>query len=356
MSCSAQGKYNKDATITGTLSNAENQNLVLERLSSVSATFIDSTRVNDKGLFSFDLKVEQPGFYRISIDKRNFLNIILDKAEKVHIKSNAENLGKDYDVTGSKETTRLLTLNKELSRFYVWSDSLQRQAKTVQQSGDMNAFMALQQQFQQGNMQHKNFIYQFIDENPGSIAALATVQKLDPEQDIAYFKKIANGLNQSMPGSDYATSFNDQVSKMSVVGVGMEAPDITLNDLNDKPLSLSSLRGKVVLLDFWASWCRPCRAENPNVVKMYNKYKDKGFEILGVSLDTKKGAWQNAIQQDGLTWLHISDLKGWKSSVVPQYKVQGIPYTVLIDKDGKIIAKKLRGAQLERKLQEVLGG
>lgn len=134
---------------------------------------------------------------------------------------------------------------------------------------------------------------------------------------------------------------------------GAEAPDFRLPDPNGKMVALSDLRGKVVLVDFWASWCGPCRMENPNVVKMYAKYKDKGFEILGVSLDKEKGAWLQAIQQDGLTWKHVSDLKYWQSEAARLYNVTGIPMTFLIGKDGKILAKNLRGPALENKLKEL---
>jgi peroxiredoxin len=132
------------------------------------------------------------------------------------------------------------------------------------------------------------------------------------------------------------------------------APEIALPDLNGKTVSLSSFKGKYVLVDFWASWCGPCRAENPNVVEAYNKFKDKNFTILGVSLDQDKAAWQQAIAKDNLTWTHISDLKQWESTVVPAYGIEGIPFNVLLDPDGKIIASNLRGGALESKLAEVL--
>ena len=125
-------------------------------------------------------------------------------------------------------------------------------------------------------------------------------------------------------------------------------------DVNGKPVSLNSFRGKYVLVDFWASWCGPCREENPNVVAAYNKFKNKNFTILGVSLDKEKSAWLKAIKDDGLTWNHISDLKFWNSIAVPLYKIEGIPYNVLVDPQGKIIAKELRGPDLENKLAEVL--
>jgi len=137
--------------------------------------------------------------------------------------------------------------------------------------------------------------------------------------------------------------------------IGKVAPDFTLNDTKGNPVSLSSLRGKVVLLDFWASWCGPCRRENPNVKKLYEKYKNKGFEVMGVSLDRKRAGWLSAIEKDELPWIHVSDVKGWQCAPAQLYKVRSIPATFLLDKDGKIIAKGLRGPMLEQKLKEIFG-
>jgi peroxiredoxin len=137
------------------------------------------------------------------------------------------------------------------------------------------------------------------------------------------------------------------------VEIGEMAPDIDLPQPNGTNLKLSSLRGKVVLIDFWASWCGPCRAEFPNVKKVYAKYKDKGFEIYGVSLDKDKSSWVNSISSLGLDWKHVSDLKYWSCAPAKVYKVTGIPATVLIDKNGKVIAKNLRGEELEKKLEEL---
>jgi peroxiredoxin len=153
----------------------------------------------------------------------------------------------------------------------------------------------------------------------------------------------------------FAAAVNGQVSKMSAMRTGAEAPEIAQPDPNGKIVKLSDMRGKVVMIDFWASWCRPCRMENPNVVKAYNKYKSAGFEILGVSLDKEKEKWEDAIKVDGLTWKHVSDLQGWSSQPAALYSVTSIPATVLLDKDGKIIARNLRGPALEEKLKELFG-
>jgi len=140
----------------------------------------------------------------------------------------------------------------------------------------------------------------------------------------------------------------------TTAAVGDMAPELTMNDVDDKPFSLSQLRGKYVLVDFWASWCAPCRDENPNVVAAYNQFKDKNFTVLGVSLDKDKNAWINAIKEDKLNWQHISDLKYWSSGAVPLYGFDGIPYNVLVDPQGKIIATGLRESALQNILAEVL--
>ncbi len=153
-----------------------------------------------------------------------------------------------------------------------------------------------------------------------------------------------------------AGRLENELRRKQQLMVGGEAPDFSGQSPDGETIALSDLRGKVVLIDFWASWCGPCRRENPNVVKMYDKYKDKGFEILGVSLDSSKDRWIGAIEQDGLTWPHISDLKKWQSEYASLYGVRSIPHTVLLNAEGKIIARGLRGVMLENKVAELLGG
>jgi peroxiredoxin len=157
------------------------------------------------------------------------------------------------------------------------------------------------------------------------------------------------------PANAFIDRLKERRDILATTAVGQPAPDFSQAQADGTPFSLSSLKGKLVLIDFWASWCGPCRRENPNVVAVYNKYHDKGFEILGVSLDDNRDAWLKAIEDDGLVWNHVSDLKGWGNVVAEQYGVKSIPHTVLVGTDGVIIAKNLRGEALEAKIAEVLG-
>lgn len=164
---------------------------------------------------------------------------------------------------------------------------------------------------------------------------------------------IILGLKQSYDQQLAQMTEQDRQDKQND-WVGKPAPDLSLPDINGRAVSLSSFKGKFLLVDFWASWCGPCRAENPNVVKAYNEFKGKNFTILGVSLDKEKNAWQEAIRADGLAWTHVSDLKYWNSKAVETFKFNGIPFNLLIDPQGKVIAEGLRGDELENKLKEVL--
>jgi peroxiredoxin len=197
----------------------------------------------------------------------------------------------------------------------------------------------------------------FIKNNPNNYFSLYVLGALGPSPDFIELDALYTGLGQQLKDTEVGKILRHQIDALKPTSVGAIAPDFTQNDVNDNPVSLSSFRGKYVLIDFWASWCGPCRQENPNVVKAYNQYKNKNFTIIGVSLDKPNGKadWIAAIKSDGLAWTQVSDLNEWSNAVALLYSVQSIPHNFLIDPTGKIIAKDLRGSDLNNKLAEIFG-
>ncbi len=195
----------------------------------------------------------------------------------------------------------------------------------------------------------------FIKANPSSFMSVVVLNYYagsNPE--VEKIEPVFNQLSSEMKNTKEGKTFASRIENLRKTSIGAIAPEFTQADPAGKEISLTSFRGKYLLIDFWASWCGPCRKENPNVVAAYNQYKDKNFEILGVSLDNKKDAWLGAIEKDGLTWPQVSDIGGWKNAVAQQYAVQSIPQNFLLDPSGKIIAKNLRGDELAAKLAELL--
>ena len=206
--------------------------------------------------------------------------------------------------------------------------------------------------------ERKALQYKYIGQNKGSFVSLSSLMELAGQDiDVNQIEPVFKLLSAAVQSSESGVQFARSINAARPTSIGAVAPVFTQNDVNDKPVSLSGFRGKYVLLDFWASWCGPCRAENPNVVKAYNQYKDKNFTILSVSLDRpgQKESWLAAVKADGLEWTQVSDLKFWNNDAARLYNIRAIPQNFLIDPSGKIIGKNLRGEALAKKLREIFG-
>lgn len=225
----------------------------------------------------------------------------------------------------------------------------------VEAKKDQRMLDSLNKIFDAFEKKQQDYIKNYVHNHPSSyIGAFEVYRNFSYNPDAVVLENICNMFDTSIQYSYYGKKIKNTLEIAKKTAIGQGAPEFAQNNIDGKPVALSSFKGKYVLVDFWASWCGPCRAENPNVVKAFQKFHAKGFDILGVSLDEHKDKWAEAIKKDKLNWAQVSDLKGWKNSVAELYGVAGIPMNFLIDKNGKIIAKGLRGDDLEKKLAELL--
>jgi peroxiredoxin len=260
-------------------------------------------------------------------------------------------------VTGSPATTEFNKLQKKLEPQNKEFQELMTAYRTAGQAGDKEGMAKAEAKLEKADSLMKETYLVYFNANPSSPIALYALSKylpydIDADKIDPLYNKLSAKNKQSAAGKD----LKHKIDVARMTGIGKMAPDFTQNDTLDKPVQLSSFKGKYVLVDFWASWCGPCRKENPNVVKAYNAYKDKGFTVLGVSLDNPgaKDKWLKAIHDDGLTWTQVSDLQGWANAAAKSYGVQAIPQNFLVDPQGKIVGKNLRGEELDKKLAELL--
>jgi peroxiredoxin len=263
-------------------------------------------------------------------------------------------------VTGSKTNEENTTLKAQLKPVMDKAHNLAVEAQSAPADKQRSAAFqnTIQAKYKGLQAEQKTVLKSFISGHPDSyLSLLALTSVSGPSPDVAEVEPIFNSLSDELKNSEQGRQLKSSIDALKITAIGSIAPDFTQNDVNGKPVRLSSFKGKYVLLDFWASWCGPCRQENPNVVRTFNKYKGKNFTVLGVSLDKESGreAWLAAIKNDGLTWTQVSDLKFWNNMVAALYGVQSIPQNFLIDPQGKIVAKDLRGDDLDNKLEELLG-
>ena len=227
---------------------------------------------------------------------------------------------------------------------------------TEEQKKDTNYLHAVDKRFRERIQHMHDKELDYAKAYPHSFFSLVALSDLTNTAEMAKtLRPVFDALDDQLRNSVAGKDLDDRLTALTTVVAGSMAPDFTENDTTGKPLSLSSLRGNYVLVDFWASWCHPCRGENPNLVKQYALYKNKGFQILSVSLDDHADRWKQAIVQDGLQWVHVSDLKGWNNMACKLYAIRAVPSSFLIDPQGKIVATGLRGEELNKKLAEIYG-
>lgn len=360
MGCSGNqggGSSHDGYVINGTIKNAGQNQVKLQYVKLNNATTIDTATIKKDGSFQMKGYLDNQGIYMLRTGKRKRWLFYMNEKDKITLKANAQNPA-DYEVAGSKDAETFADFMQSMSQKQRAIQQKKRAfAKARKQKKSPRELKRMRQEYAKAVKGVQNHVKSFADSTSNPIMAAFTANMLNADQHFDFMSQIAEDLKEEMPNSPYTEQFASQVEKKEALTKGKKAPDIEMTNPQGNKMALSDLRGKVVLVDFWASWCKPCRVENPNVVKTYKKYKDEGFTIFSVSLDKNKKKWKQAIQQDNLSWdYHVSDLKGWNNRAAQKYQVNSIPATFLVDREGKIIAKDLRGDKLEKKLAEVMNG
>lgn len=344
-------------TITGKIENAIPQGeVILERFEVGQIKPIQTVYSDHEGNFEIEIALEEPGFYRLNVYGEQFETLILDDED---IQVEAEGKGGTFiEATGSNDM-------KYMKELYTFMDSYQVKVQEfnqryIQSRNEGNAGL-MEELTTEGlalEQSKVDFLKKLAMRLEGSLVSLLITDYIPNKADeYRFLDSLTTKLQNEIPKSSDLDYFANQLgSYKPAVAMGDIAPNIELPNPDGEMMSLESLRGKYVLLDFWAGWCKPCRAENPNVVRMYNKYNADGFEVFSVSLDRTKNQWVGAIEQDGLVWpTHVSDLKYFQSEAAMIYKVNAIPFALLLDPEGRVIGKNLRGRALQAKLESIFG-
>ena len=349
--CSSGPHY----VVKGKIDGSDNITFYLQKMEAGKVISLDSA-ISKKGSFTIkggEVDYPQPVLL-VAGDTRKRTSFYLENSE-ISVTGSLDSLFK-ATITGSKtqnEYKSFIDGNKSLSDKYAL---IYAKYQAANQAGDTANMSLLSKEAGTIQTEMINLQKGFIKNNPASYFSAALVESLGASVGTPELESMINGLDTAVAAIPEIKALKERVSAEKTVDVGQKAPDFTMNDVTGKPVSLSSKIGsKLLLIDFWAAWCGPCRRENPNVVKVYNEFKNKGFDIFGVSLDQKKEDWIKAIADDKLTWTHVSDLQYWNNAAARRYAVNSIPANFLIDEKGIIIGRNLRGEELYNKVNEVLG-
>jgi len=349
-----------EITINGKVGFPQKGQISIKELRNEGEVVADTIQLKADYTFAKKIRLTEPGYYQLNFYDKQFLTVILDHSN-LDITVDGNSPSGFFEVKGSPDQELLtkvqaLMNNVQSSPFIA---QLEAEFAKASQNNDQTRIKEIQAEYIKILDRGYDQVAAMINDQPPSLGLINLLQQnnlLDRDKYFDVYIKTADKFKKEWPDYKYGKDFVAYVDKMKVTAVGQVAPEIELPNPEGQVIKLSSLRGKYVLIDFWAKWCGPCRRENPNVVMAYNKFKDKGFEVFGVSLDRNKEDWLQAIAEDGLTWTQVSDLKYFESKAATDYNISAIPFSILLDKEGKIIAKNLRGAALDKKLEEVLGG
>ena len=348
--------------VHGKIAGAANQKIIIQAQSERGPIDVATTQTDADGNYEMKGNIPGMGIYAMKIGENdaNMVIMPLEKDDNVEISGNLDNISIEPKISGTKWAQ---PLTQYMHLFNEFGKKQMEQMSQIKSSEDQIAL------FQKLRQPLVNFVVKQVEKDPANPVNIVFVNMLFPSQETGFsdwkpeyltlLKKVNSAYQKEHSDSPITSMLSEQVTiieqqyeinKQYDTGT-MAAPEIALSNPDGKELRLSDLKGKVVLVDFWASWCQPCRRENPNVVRMYNTYKTKGFEVFSVSLDENADLWKQAIKADGLIWPnHVSDLKGWQTPLTQTYGFQSIPHTVLVNRKGNIVAVGLRGSALEQKL------
>ena len=358
IACKKQTGYH----ITGNLTGFDtNETVYINKISDANrSVIIDSTTLNN-GKFEIKLpEVETRDFNFITFSETKGNILVIAENEYITITADKDDLRKAV-IKGSEENTIFADYLKSIGDQTLVENKINIESKAAAQAGDYNKLKEFKVQSDSLKSAKKDMRMTMIKENPNSLVSamalsdLLNFKMIKASEAKALYAKMDTDLQQSRIGLNLNKALTNMVEETTTIGD--KVADFSAPTPTGETLSLKDALGKkITILDFWASWCRPCRMENPNVVKVYNKYKDQGLEIIGISLDKSADKWKQAIEKDGLTWKHVSNLKSWQEPIAKNFGVRSIPATFILDENGVIIAKDLRGQALEEKIKELLAG
>jgi peroxiredoxin len=350
--CNQKGNENAGFSIDGTIAGFDSSYVLLKKAVEGELVTIDSFLVS-QGKFSFKDTVKMPEMYYLIFGDNMHRTELFVENSPITFSANYDSLDVAI-VKGSKVHDEFKAYKDETLPFENKMSDLYQQYKAASDQKNEVLMKQIDSTYEALDKDMNAFIKNYIVTHKSSPVAPYILTRISYNLELKELDSIVSQFDKSLDSSVYAINMKQRVEILKNVEVGKVAPDFTLNDTTGNPVALSSFKGKYLLIDFWAAWCGPCRRENPNNVKLYKEFNKKGFEILGVSFDNDREKWIGAIKSDKLEWTQVSDLKGWKSAAGKLYGVNSIPHTVLLDKEGVIIAKNLVGDELKAKVKELL--